>query len=35
MLREYGSIEYWMSMSFDELIKWIEEINESAKKAKK
>ena len=35
MLREYGSIEYWMSMSFDELMKWIEEINESVMKVKK
>lgn len=35
MLREYGSIEYWMSMSFDELMKWIEEISKSVKRAKK
>ena len=34
-LHEYGSIEYWMSLTVDELLSWIEEINDSIKKQKK
>lgn len=35
MLKDYGSVEFWMSMTFDELLTWVEEINKSIKKGKK